>query len=662
MRKYGTTGAVFFLLLVLIVFVVSLNNIRGKNDPLTYSQLETILKDKDKARSEIDKVVYTNGESIIQVVLHSDATHEKPVVVPAEAKEQLLKALTDSGVTVDVREPDKSSFWFSMLSSFFLPILLLVGFLFMFRSAQSGGNQAMSFGRSRAKLMLDNKVKVTFQDVAGIDEAKQELQEIVDFLKSPEKFQALGARIPRGVLLVGAPGTGKTLLAKAVAGEAGVPFFSISGSDFVEMFVGVGASRVRDLFDQAKKHAPCIVFVDEIDAVGRQRGAGLGGGHDEREQTLNQLLVEMDGFEGTTGIIVVAATNRPDILDSALLRPGRFDRQVVLDRPDVGGREQILTVHSRGKPLAKDVEIRTLARRTPGFTGADLSNLINEAALIAARNDKREIEMIDLDSAIDKVIAGPEKKTRIIPPKEKENTAYHEIGHALMCKLLPHADPLHKVTIIPRGFALGLTMHYPEDDVFSYTRSQLIDKIGVCLGGRVAEEVVFGESEITTGAQNDLEKSTSIARRMVTELGMSDRLGPMTFGKRNEHVFLGRDFGHERDYGENVASLIDSEIKGLITDQYARVKHLIETHRDHMNAIVQVLLEKETLDAAEFDAIFERVQREKGLSTDGHDSGPPSTILTETVLDDGKLVTGTAAPDKGDDLGSSGGQLYPRFA
>jgi cell division protease FtsH len=531
----------------------------------------------------------------------------------------------------------------------------------MFRSAQSGGNQAMSFGRSRAKLMLDNKVKVTFQDVAGIDEAKQELQEIVDFLKSPEKFQALGARIPRGVLLVGAPGTGKTLMAKAVAGEAGVPFFSISGSDFVEMFVGVGASRVRDLFDQAKKHAPCIVFVDEIDAVGRQRGAGLGGGHDEREQTLNQLLVEMDGFEGTTGIIVVAATNRPDILDSALLRPGRFDRQVVLDRPDVLGREQILSVHSRGKPLSKDVDIKVLAKRTPGFTGADLSNLINEAALIAARADKREIEMKDLESAIDKVIAGPEKKTRIISPKEKEMTAYHEVGHALMCKLLKNAHPLHKVTIIPRGFALGLTMFFPEEDILSYTRSQLIDQIGVGLGGRVAEEVIY--SEITTGAQDDLEKATKLARRMVTEFGMSDRLGPMTFGKRNEHVFLGRDFGHERDYGEHVASVIDEEIKRIITEQYKRVKHLIESHRPHMKAIVDVLLEKETLDSAEFDTILNRVNAELGLKieTDDKDQGlPPGETLS---LDGGKVIQGTPVQqekDRGDESG--GGGLLPSFA
>jgi cell division protease FtsH len=523
----------------------------------------------------------------------------------------------------------------------------------------------MSFGRSRAKLMVDNKVKVTFADVAGIDEAKQELQEIVDFLKNPEKFQALGARIPRGVLLVGAPGTGKTLLAKAVAGEAGVPFFSISGSDFVEMFVGVGASRVRDLFDQAKKHAPCIVFVDEIDAVGRQRGAGLGGGHDEREQTLNQLLVEMDGFEGTTGIIVIAATNRPDILDSALLRPGRFDRQVVIDRPDVLGREQILNVHSRGKPLAKDVELKTLARRTPGFTGADLSNLINEAALIAARKDKREIEMLDLEGAIDKVIAGPEKKTRIIGASEKKMTAYHEVGHALMCILLKNAHPLHKVSIIPRGFALGLTMFFPEEDILTQTRSQLTDQIGVSLGGRVAEEIVYGE--ITTGAQDDLEKSTKLARRMVTEFGMSDRLGPMTFGKRHDHVFLGREFGHERDYGENVATVIDEEVKTLVSNNYERVKDLLLKHRPHMDAIVDVLLEKETLDKKEVDAIIAEVNRKLGsdeqLKPVNDDDGtlPPPSI----VLDDGKVIikeTPAVEVPKKEPPDTSPGGLTPKFA
>ncbi len=615
------------------MFVFSLTSISRHDEPLTYSQLQTLIRDNKS--DQIQKVVITNGESVIQVRI-AGSDRDKAVIVPNEAKDDLIKEFTKAGVSLEIKEPDKSSFWFSMISSFFLPILLLVGFLFMFRSAQSGGNQAMSFGRSRAKLMVDNKVKVTFADVAGIDEAKQELQEIVDFLKSPEKFQALGARIPRGVLLVGAPGTGKTLLAKAVAGEAGVPFFSISGSDFVEMFVGVGASRVRDLFEQAKKHAPCIVFVDEIDAVGRQRGAGLGGGHDEREQTLNQLLVEMDGFEGTTGIIVVAATNRPDILDSALLRPGRFDRQVVIDRPDVLGREQILSVHSRGKPLAKDVELKTLSRRTPGFTGADLSNLINEAALIAARADKREIDMRDLELAIDKVIAGPEKRTRIISGREKEMTAYHEVGHALMCILLKNAHPLHKVSIIPRGFALGLTMFFPEEDILTQTRSQLTDQIGVSLGGRVAEEIVYGE--ITTGAQDDLEKSTKLARRMVTEFGMSDRLGPMTFGKRHDHVFLGREFGHERDYGENIATIIDEEVALLVSRNYERVKDLLIKHRPHMTSIVEVLLEKETLDAKEVEAIIAEVNMRLGITetlnnTPDDKLSPPPSV----VLDGGKI-------------------------
>lgn len=661
MRKYGTTGAVFFLLLVLVAFVFSLTSINRRDDKWNYSKVVQILKDPEKAKEQIEKITMTNGDSVIVISL-AGASREQAVVVPTEGKEDLIKMINNANIPLDTKEVDRTSFWFQMLSSFFLPILLLVGFLFMFRSAQSGGNQAMSFGRSRAKLMLDSKVKVTFQDVAGIDEAKQELEEIVDFLKSPEKFQALGARIPRGVLLVGAPGTGKTLLAKAVAGEAGVPFFSISGSDFVEMFVGVGASRVRDLFEQAKKHAPCIVFVDEIDAVGRQRGAGLGGGHDEREQTLNQLLVEMDGFEGSTGIIVVAATNRPDILDSALLRPGRFDRQVVLDRPDVLGREQILTVHGRGKPLAKDVDIKILAKRTPGFTGADLSNLINEGALIAARADKREVEMKDLESAIDKVIAGPEKKTRIISPREKEMTAYHEVGHALMCKLLPNAHPLHKVTIIPRGFALGLTMFLPQEDVLSQTRTQLTDQIGVGLGGRVAEEVIYGEC--TTGAHDDLEKATKMARRMVTEFGMSERLGPMTFGKRNEHVFLGRDFGHERDYGENIATIIDEEVTSIISTQYNRVTELIKQYRPHMEAIVKVLLEKETLDAAEFDAIMQDVDRQlKGEAPSSpSDTTPPatgSTLVIEDSKPSGQSTGDTPDKDKGQ---GDGGGLRPQFA
>ncbi len=664
MKKYGTTWAVFFLLLVLIIFVFSLANLTRREEALSYSQLRTLVAD-GSASKQIKKVTITNNENEIGVYKMGMGDREQRVVVPAEAKEDLIREFNKAGINVEVKDPDKSGFWFSMISSFFLPILVLVGLLVMFRSAQSGGNQAMSFGRSRAKLMVDNKVKVSFADVAGIDEAKQELQEIVDFLKSPEKFQALGARIPRGVLLVGAPGTGKTLLAKAVAGEAGVPFFSISGSDFVEMFVGVGASRVRDLFDQAKKHAPCIVFVDEIDAVGRQRGAGLGGGHDEREQTLNQLLVEMDGFEGTTGIIVIAATNRPDILDSALLRPGRFDRQVVIDRPDVGGREQILNVHAKGKPLATNVELKTLARRTPGFTGADLSNLLNEAALIAARADKREIEMKDLELAIDKVIAGPEKKTRIISHKEKEMTAYHEVGHALMCILLKNAFPLHKVTIIPRGFALGLTMFFPEEDILTQTRSQLIDQIGVSLGGRVAEEVVYGE--VTTGAQDDLEKSTKLARRMVTEFGMSDRLGPMTFGKRHDHVFLGREFGHERDYGENIATIIDEEVSKIVGEQYAKVQELLTSHRPHMDAIVKVLLEKETLDKKEVDAIIEEVNRKlaAGESLGGTDDGDGDHTLTppsDYVTEDGTRIV-LKEPDKQTEPPQDPGpQLKPKFA
>jgi cell division protease FtsH len=666
MRKYGTTWAVFFLLLVLVVFVFSLTSITRHDDPLTYTQLQNFVREGKS--DTIQRVSVTNGETVVQVKM-AGAEREKAVIVPSEMKEELIKELTKAGIQLDVKDPDKSSFWFSMISSFFLPILLLVGFLFMFRSAQSGGNQAMSFGRSRAKLMVDSKVKVTFADVAGIDEAKQELQEIVDFLKNPEKFQALGARIPRGVLLVGAPGTGKTLLAKAVAGEAGVPFFSISGSDFVEMFVGVGASRVRDLFEQAKKHAPCIVFVDEIDAVGRQRGAGLGGGHDEREQTLNQLLVEMDGFEGTTGIIVVAATNRPDILDSALLRPGRFDRQVVIDRPDVLGREQILKVHSRGKPLATDVELKVLARRTPGFTGADLSNLLNEAALIAARADKREIEMIDLELAIDKVIAGPEKKTRLISAREKKMTAYHEIGHALMCILLKNAHPLHKVSIIPRGFALGMTMFFPEEDILTQTKSQLIDQIGVSLGGRIAEETVYGE--ITTGAQDDLEKCTKLARRMVTEFGMSDRLGPMTFGKRHDHVFLGREFGHERDYGENIATIIDEEVSRLVRESYERVKDLLLKHRPHMDAIVEVLLEKETLDAKEVDAIIQEVNRKTGLVVAVADDGDGTAGTKSTLgsgpppgytFDDGKVILKDTDKQQEPPESQPGSGLTPKFA
>ncbi len=605
MKKFSTTIPFVILFMLLSLFVITLMTKKEKTNVLTYSQFIRISM-PDEGTSPVKKVVLTNDSDNATVIFLDNS--EKIVRIPnsdGKALKDLADSLTKRAVEVEVRAPNGGSFWLSFLTSIIVPALFLIMLIFMIRSAQSGGSQAMSFGKSRAKLQQDSKVKITFADVAGIDESKQELQEVVDFLKSSEKYLAIGARIPKGVLLVGAPGTGKTLLAKAVAGEAGVPFFSISGSDFVEMFVGVGASRVRDLFEQAKKNAPCIVFVDEIDAVGRQRGAGLGGGHDEREQTLNQLLVEMDGFEATTGIIVLAATNRPDILDSALLRPGRFDRQIVIDRPDIAGREAILKVHAKGKPLAPDVDLRVLARRTPGFTGADLSNMLNEAALLAARKNKREIYMDDMEQAIDKVLAGPERKSRIITPKDKEVTAYHEVGHALVAHFEKGSDPLHKVTIIPRGMALGITMTLPEEDHLNLTRSQLLARIKVLLGGRVAEEIVFGD--ITTGAQNDLQKATELLRKMVTQFGMSEKLGPMTFGQTNEHVFLGRDFGHVRDYSEEIATVIDSEMKRMISTLYDDCTKLLTSKKKHMEAIVQILLDKETLEKEEFKEIVEKV-------------------------------------------------------
>lgn len=519
--------------------------------------------------------------------------------------ELLVPILEENSVPYTFKKPESDGAWLGILSTIFLPLIFMIFLFMIFRNAQGGGSQALSFGKSRAKMSMDNKVKITFNDVAGIDEAKAELEEVVDFLKNGERYQKLGAKIPKGVLLVGSPGTGKTLLAKAVAGEAGVPFFSISGSDFVEMFVGVGASRVRDLFEQAKKHSPCIIFMDEIDAVGRQRGAGMGGGHDEREQTLNQLLVEMDGFDPHSGIIVLAATNRPDILDNALLRPGRFDRQVMIDRPDVQGREQILKVHAKGKPLASDVDLKLLAKRTPGFTGADLANLLNEGALLAARQNKEVIHQIDIENSIDKVLAGAEKKNKIMSEKDKELTAYHEVGHALVAVMTPESDPLRKVTIIPRGMALGLTWTMPDDDKVHMSKKQILARIAVALGGRVAEEVVY--QDVTTGASSDLEKVSSMARRIVTVYGMNDKLGPITYGKQNEHMFMGRDFGSERNYGEEVASLIDREVKELVEDLYDDVRTMLIDNRDVMDAIVKVLLEKETLDDVEFCAIMNDV-------------------------------------------------------
>ncbi len=513
----------------------------------------------------------------------------------------LIKALKDKGVKIAV-EPEDSNPWYAYVLQW-VPMLLFIGvWIFFMRQMQGGGAKALSFGKARARLISEKQNKVTFQDVAGVEEAKEELREIIEFLKDPPKFQKLGGKIPKGVLLVGPPGTGKTLLAKAIAGEANVPFFSISGSDFVEMFVGVGASRVRDLFEQGKKHAPCIIFMDEIDAVGRHRGAGLGGGHDEREQTLNQLLVEMDGFETNEGVILIAATNRPDVLDPALLRPGRFDRQVVVARPDVKGREDILKVHSRRIPLAPNVALNVLARGTSGFSGADLANLVNEAALLAARQDKKTVEMMDFENAKDKVLMGVERRSMIIPDSEKRTTAYHEGGHALVAYLLPGADPLHKVTIIPRGRALGLTMQLPTDDRYSYSKEFLVNQITILLGGRAAEEIVFQQQ--TTGAGNDLEKATDVARKMVCEWGMSDKMGPLTFGKAEEHVFLGREVSRPKDYSEETAILIDSEIKRIVTDCASRARQLLESNLEKLHLLARALLERETLDGEEISRVL----------------------------------------------------------
>jgi cell division protease FtsH len=509
--------------------------------------------------------------------------------------ETLVGEKLAKSVPVIVAKDPGSSPWANLLY-YWAPILLMIGFwIFIMRQMQSGGNKALSFGKSRAKLSSSSQKKVTFKDVSGVDEAKEELQEIIEFLKEPQKFQKLGGRIPKGVLLMGPPGTGKTLLARAVAGEANVPFFSISGSDFVEMFVGVGASRVRDLFEQGKKNAPCIVFIDEIDAVGRHRGAGLGGGHDEREQTLNQLLVEMDGFESNEGVILVAATNRPDVLDPALLRPGRFDRRIVVNRPDVKGREGILAVHTKKIPLADDVNIHVLARGTSGFSGADLANLVNEAALNAARYNQKVVRMLDFEFAKDKVLMGSERRSMIINDEEKKVTAVHEAGHALLAVVLPHADPVHKVTIIPRGMALGVTMQLPVDDKHNYTREYLNDWIAILLGGRLAEELTF--NSMTTGAGNDLERSTEMARKMVCEYGMSDAMGPLTFGKKEEQIFLGREIAQHQDYSEDTAINIDKEIKKIVTDNYNRARQLIETHRTALTHIADALLAREVLDA-----------------------------------------------------------------
>ncbi|MEO6307451.1 MAG: ATP-dependent zinc metalloprotease FtsH [Nitrospiraceae bacterium] len=515
---------------------------------------------------------------------------------------ELVQVLRDKGVQIEAKPPDESPWYITFLVTWGPFVLFLGLWFFLMRQMQMGGNKAMSFGKSRARLLTEERKKVMFSDVAGVDEAKNEVLEIIEFLKDPRKFQKLGGRIPKGVLIVGPPGTGKTLLAKAIAGEASVPFFSISGSDFVEMFVGVGASRVRDLFEQGKKHAPCIIFIDEIDAVGRLRGAGLGGGHDEREQTLNQLLVEMDGFDTTEGVILVAATNRPDVLDPALLRPGRFDRQVVVNRPDMRGRIEVLQVHTKKVPIAANVELEKIARGTPGFSGADLENLVNEAALWAARLNKKEVEVIDFEMAKDKVLMGAERKSMFLSDEEKRTTAYHEAGHTLIAKLLPGTDPVHKVTIIPRGRALGVTMQLPTDDRHGYSKGYLLNQLAILMGGRVAEELVL--KEMTTGAGNDIERATDLARKMVCEWGMSEKMGPLTFGKQNEQIFLGREMGSSRDFSDQIAMEIDQEVRRLVTENYERAKRLLTENMASLKRLAEALLEKEVLDGPDIDNIL----------------------------------------------------------
>ncbi|GJL65581.1 MAG: ATP-dependent zinc metalloprotease FtsH [Nitrospirales bacterium] len=549
-------------------------------------------------RNEIEKVIIKHNN--ISAIL-KDGTRVRTYSVEYP---DLVKVLRERSVQIEAKPPDENPWYITFLVTWGPFILFLGLWFFLMRQMQIGGNRALSFGKSRARLLTEDKKKVTFADVAGVDEAKQDVVEIIEFLKDPQKFQKLGGRIPKGVLVVGPPGTGKTLLAKAIAGEAGVPFFSISGSDFVEMFVGVGASRVRDLFEQGKKHAPCIIFIDEIDAVGRLRGAGLGGGHDEREQTLNQLLVEMDGFDTTEGVILIAATNRPDVLDPALLRPGRFDRQVIVNRPDVRGRIEILKVHTKKVPVNEDVDLEQIARGTPGFSGADLENLVNEAALWAARLDKKSVELVDFENAKDKVMMGAERKSMVLSDEEKRTTAYHEAGHALMAKLLPGTDPVHKVTIIPRGRALGMTMQLPIDDRHSYSKDFLYNTLAILFGGRVAEELIF--KNVTTGAGNDIERATELARKMVCEWGMSDTLGPLTFGKKDEEIFLGREINTRRDFSDQVALEIDREVKRLILESYERTKRMLTENIHTLRALAEALLEKEVLDAMEVEEIVQQ--------------------------------------------------------
>ena len=591
MNKFFKNVLFYLLIIMVIIWMFDLYGEKNsKPADISYTSfMQHVQQDEIKQVTIVDNVISGKLKD----------GKEFSTVAPNDSK--LVEKLEAKKVDIKAELPPQPPWWMSILSSI-LPMLIIVGLWFMLMNqGGAGGGKVMNFGKSRARRYDEEKLKITFKDVAGADEAKQELEEVVEFLKHPQKYNDLGAKIPKGVLLYGPPGTGKTLLAKAVAGEAGVPFFSISGSDFVEMFVGVGASRVRDLFDQAKKSAPCIVFIDEIDAVGRQRGAGLGGGHDEREQTLNQLLVEMDGFSANEGIIMIAATNRPDILDPALLRPGRFDRQIVVDRPDIKGRTEILKVHVKGKPIGQDVNLDVIAQRTPGFTGADLSNLVNEAALLTARKDKKAINMSEMEEAAERVIMGPERKSRVISDKEKRLTAYHEGGHTIVGMLLEHTDPVHKVTIIPRGRAGGYTLSLPKEDKYYATRSEMLDELKVLLGGRVAEALVL--KEISSGASNDLQRATQLARQMICEYGMSENIGPVTFGHRQDQVFLGRDIARDKDYSEEVAAEIDKEVRSFMEDAYAATEKLLSDNIDKLHVIAKALMEKETLEEEEINQL-----------------------------------------------------------
>ncbi len=625
MRRFFRSAAFpILIVIVLAFFAQKLISGPSSSNPPTYNQFVQQVKNDP---SSIESVTFDQKSSSITVEEQEGSSYSTGYPNTGNGPTQLLNLLGKKDITTKVEGTGGSSF-LSILT-YILPFILFFGFwVFLMNQMQGGGSRVMSFGKSRAKRMSVDAPKITFRDVAGVDEAVQELQEIKEFLENPKRFQALGARIPKGVLLYGPPGTGKTLLARAVAGEAGVPFFSISGSDFVEMFVGVGASRVRDLFEQAKQNSPCIIFMDEIDAVGRHRGAGMGGGHDEREQTLNQLLVEMDGFEMKDNIILIAATNRPDILDPALLRPGRFDRQIVVDRPDRKGRRRILEVHTRGKPLAKDIDLDSLAGQTPGFTGADLANLINEAALLTARSNKREITMNELEEGIMRVIAGPEKKSRVMSEKERLVTAYHELGHAIVGHLLPNTDPVHKISIISRGQALGYTISLPTEDKFLTTRAELTDTMAMTLGGRGAEEIVFGE--ITTGASNDLEKVTEMAKQMVMRYGMSERLGPRVFGHDRSQPFLGREFSSEPDYSDEVAREIDDEIRRIVEEAHQTAKDLLVERREAMNTISKILLERETIDAEQFAKLLDGVPEEEVFGEEEEETPVPEEPEAKT--------------------------------